>query len=41
MQRLGMRPEAHFISNEFVKGEWCDELDFALLEDEWSPSAGL
>jgi RimJ/RimL family protein N-acetyltransferase len=37
MKRLGMRQEAHFISNEFVKGEWCDELDFAVLEDEWPP----
>ncbi|MEP6761513.1 MAG: GNAT family N-acetyltransferase [Sporichthyaceae bacterium] len=41
MQRLGMRQEAHFRSNEFVKGEWCDELDFALLEDEWPPSNRL
>jgi len=41
MKRLGMRQEAHFISNEFVKGEWCDELDFAVLEDEWPPSDGL
>ena len=41
MRRLGMRQEAHFLSNEFVKGEWCDELDFALLEDEWPPSAGF
>jgi RimJ/RimL family protein N-acetyltransferase len=37
MKRLGMRQEAHFISNEFVKGDWCDELDFAVLEDEWPP----
>src|SRR5215210_8169183 len=41
MRRLGMRQEAHFISNEFVKGEWCDELDFAVLEDERPPSPGL
>jgi RimJ/RimL family protein N-acetyltransferase len=41
MQRLGMRQEAHFRSNEFVKGEWCDELVFALLEDEWRSSASL
>jgi RimJ/RimL family protein N-acetyltransferase len=41
MKRLGMRQEAHFISNELVKGEWCDQLDFAVLEDEWQPSAGL
>jgi RimJ/RimL family protein N-acetyltransferase len=35
MTSLGMRREAEFISNEFVKGEWTDELVFALLEDEW------
>jgi len=35
MERLGMRREAHLISNEWVKGEWCDELDYALLGDEW------
>jgi RimJ/RimL family protein N-acetyltransferase len=39
MQRLGMRQEAHFISNELVKGEWCDQLDFAVLETEWPPAA--
>jgi RimJ/RimL family protein N-acetyltransferase len=35
LERLGMRPEAHLVSNEYVKGEWCDELDYALLADEW------
>jgi len=34
-ERLGMRREAHQVSNEWFKGEWTDELDFALLEDEW------
>jgi RimJ/RimL family protein N-acetyltransferase len=33
--RLGMRQEAHLIENEWFKGRWSDELDFALLEDEW------
>lgn len=36
MQRLGMREEAHFRRNEFIKGEWTDELVFALLAEEWS-----
>ncbi len=36
MQRLGMRQEAHFVRNEFIKGEWSDELVFALLAEEWS-----
>jgi RimJ/RimL family protein N-acetyltransferase len=38
LEKLGMRREAHLISNEFVKGEWCDELDYALLADEWAAS---
>jgi RimJ/RimL family protein N-acetyltransferase len=33
--RLGMRREAHLVANEWFKGEWSDEVDFALLEDEW------
>jgi len=36
MLRLGMRQEAHFVRNEFIKGEWSDELVFALLAEEWS-----
>ena len=38
--RLGMRQEAHLIENEWFKGEWTDELDFALLASEW-PSQRL
>lgn len=33
--RLGMRLEAHFRENEWVKGEWTDEQVFALLRTEW------
>lgn len=33
--RLGMRQEAHLISNEWFKGDWSDEIDLALLEHEW------
>jgi RimJ/RimL family protein N-acetyltransferase len=36
LERLGMRLEAHFVHNEIFKGEWGDELYFALLEDEWA-----
>ena len=39
MERIGMRREAHLIENEFLKGEWTDEVDFAILEREW-PAAG-
>jgi RimJ/RimL family protein N-acetyltransferase len=35
MRRLGMRQEAHFVHNEIFKGEWGEELVFALLADEW------
>lgn len=35
MERLGMRREAHFRMNEWVKGEWADELVYAMLADEW------
>ena len=35
MRRLGMRQEAHFRENEIFKGEWGDELVFAILADEW------
>jgi RimJ/RimL family protein N-acetyltransferase len=33
--RLGMRREAHLVANEWFQGEWSDEIDFALLDDEW------
>ena len=35
MRRLGMRQEAHFVQNELFKGEWGDELVFAMLASEW------
>lgn len=35
LERLGMRQEAHLIENEFVKGEWTDEIVFAMLRREW------
>ena len=36
MERLGMRREAHLVQNEFVKGEWTDEVVFAMLRSEWA-----
>jgi RimJ/RimL family protein N-acetyltransferase len=35
LRRLGMRQEAHLVENELFKGEWSDELVFALLRREW------
>jgi RimJ/RimL family protein N-acetyltransferase len=39
MRRLGMRQEAHFRHNEIFKGDWGDELHFALLVTEWNVRA--
>ncbi len=35
MERLGMRREAHFVHDEFFKGEWGDQFVYAILESEW------
>jgi RimJ/RimL family protein N-acetyltransferase len=35
LRRLGLRQEAHFVKNEYLKGEWTDELVFAMLFEEW------
>jgi RimJ/RimL family protein N-acetyltransferase len=34
-RRLGMRQEARLVHNEFFKGRWSNELDFAMLAKEW------
>lgn len=34
--RLGMRREAHLVSNEWFKNAWSDEVDLALLAQEWA-----
>jgi RimJ/RimL family protein N-acetyltransferase len=44
LERLGMRREAHFVQDEFFKGEWTDTLVYALLAAEYPathiPEAG-
>ncbi len=35
-ERLGFRREAHYVENEFVKGEWTDEVVYAVLAREWA-----
>ncbi|HEV7935363.1 MAG TPA: GNAT family N-acetyltransferase [Actinomadura sp.] len=40
LERLGMRREAHLVQNEFDKGEWTDEVVYALLEEEWRHARG-
>lgn len=37
MERLGMRQEAHFRHSVMMKGEWADELVYAILDSEWKP----
>lgn len=39
-QRLGMRREAHLIQSHWSRGEWRDEVDFALLAAEWRVGDG-
>jgi RimJ/RimL family protein N-acetyltransferase len=34
LEKLGMRLEAHFAENEWVKGEWTSELVYAVLATE-------
>lgn len=36
MERLGMRREARHVKSFFSKGEWTDDLVYAVLEEEWS-----
>jgi RimJ/RimL family protein N-acetyltransferase len=36
MEKLGLRREAHFVQNELVKGEWTDEVVYAMLASEWA-----
>ena len=38
LERVGMRREARLVENEWVKGEWTDEVIYAVLADEWDPS---
>ena len=35
MERLGMRREGHHLQSSFIKGEWVDDLLYAILRDEW------
>ena len=39
LERLGLRREAHLVQNEWVKGEWTDELIYAMLGSEWGAGA--
>jgi RimJ/RimL family protein N-acetyltransferase len=39
LRKLGLRQEAHLVQNEWMKGEWTDELVYAILQDEWRARA--
>ena len=39
LERLGMRREAHLVENELFKGEWSDELVYALRRRDWERGA--
>jgi len=36
LEKLGMRKEAHFVENEWVKGEWQSDVVHAILDREWA-----
>jgi RimJ/RimL family protein N-acetyltransferase len=35
-RRLGMRQEAHFVEDQWFKGEWADTAVYAVLAREWA-----
>jgi len=39
LEKAGLRQEAHLVENEFVKGEWTDEVILAIRKDDWSRPA--
>lgn len=40
LEKLGMRREAHFVENEYVKDEWQSGLVYAILDREWRATLG-
>jgi RimJ/RimL family protein N-acetyltransferase len=40
LRKTGMRQEAVLVENEWFKGAWSSEIDFALLDREWRALAG-
>jgi RimJ/RimL family protein N-acetyltransferase len=35
LRKIGMRQEVELVENEWFKGAWSTELDFAILDREW------
>src|SRR5271170_2493363 len=40
LERLAMRREGHLRQSTWAKGEWTDDLLYALLHDEWQTGRG-
>ena len=40
LERLGMRREGHLRESTWAKGEWTDDLLYAVLDREWQASTG-
>lgn len=36
IQRLGFRKEAHFKKSYYLRGEWVDDIIYAMLKTEWT-----
>ena len=39
LERLGMRREGHLHESTWAKGEWTDDLIYAMLARDWRPPA--
>ena len=37
LERVGMRREGHLLESTWSKGEWTNDLLYAVLHHEWSP----
>jgi RimJ/RimL family protein N-acetyltransferase len=35
LEKAGLHQEAHLVENEFVKGEWTDEVVLAIRREQW------
>lgn len=40
LESLGYRREAHHVEAYFFRGEWVDDVIYAMLAREWRPTAG-
>lgn len=35
LEKLGFRKEGHFKQSILIRGEWCDDIIYAMLQEEW------